>query len=77
LWIYLLKKKSDVFQIFRNFQQLVECQFDKKILVVQSDWGGEYEKLNPSLNKLALSIMCLALMHTNKMVQLNASTATL
>jgi histone deacetylase 1/2 len=45
-WIYILKKKSDVFQIFCNFQQLVERQFDKKILVVQSDWGGEYEKLN-------------------------------
>jgi histone deacetylase 1/2 len=42
-WIYLLKKKSDVFQ---NFQKLVEHQFDKKILIVQSDWGGEYEKLN-------------------------------
>jgi histone deacetylase 1/2 len=44
-WIYLLKKKSGVFQIFRNFQQLVERQFDKKFFVVQSDWGGEYEKL--------------------------------
>jgi histone deacetylase 1/2 len=40
-WIYLLKKKSDVFQIFQNFQKLVERQFDKKILVVQSDWGGD------------------------------------
>ena len=45
-WIYLLKKRSDVFQVFQNFQALVERQFDTKILVVQSDWGGEYEKLD-------------------------------
>lgn len=45
-WIYLLKKRSDVFQLFHNFQALVERKFDAKIIVVQSDWGGEYEKLN-------------------------------
>ena len=45
-WIYLLKHKSEVFQHFHKFQQLVERQFDKKILALQSDWGGEYEKLN-------------------------------
>jgi histone deacetylase 1/2 len=53
-WIYLLKKKSDVFQIFCNFQQLVEHQFDKKILVVQSDWGGEYEKLNSFFKQIGI-----------------------
>jgi histone deacetylase 1/2 len=45
-WIYLIKKKSDVFQVFHNFQALVERQFGRKILALQSDWGGEYEKLN-------------------------------
>mgnify|MGYP002509051069 CR=1 FL=1 len=45
-WIYLLKKRSEVFQVFQNFQALVERKFDRKILAVQSDWGGEYEKLN-------------------------------
>jgi histone deacetylase 1/2 len=30
VWIYLLRKKSEVFQIFRDFQSLVERQFDKK-----------------------------------------------
>jgi histone deacetylase 1/2 len=54
LWIYLLKKKSDVFQTFHNFQKLVERQFDKKILVVQSDWGGEYEKLNSFFKKIGI-----------------------
>lgn len=45
-WIYLLKKRSDVFQVFQNFQALVERKFDLKIISAQSDWGGEYEKLN-------------------------------
>jgi hypothetical protein len=39
-WIYLLKHKSEVFQKFQDFQNLVERLFDKKILVVQTDWGG-------------------------------------
>ena len=35
-WIYLLKRRSDVFQVFQNFQALVERKFDSKIIVVQS-----------------------------------------
>jgi histone deacetylase 1/2 len=38
-WIYLLRKKSDVFAVFRDFQALVERKFDKKILSMQTDWG--------------------------------------
>ena len=49
MWIYLLKKRSDVFQVFHNFQALVERKFDSKIIAVQSDWVGEYEKLNSFL----------------------------
>jgi hypothetical protein len=36
-WVYLLKNKSDVFHKFHEFQKLVERQFDKKILAIQSD----------------------------------------
>jgi histone deacetylase 1/2 len=39
------RKKSDGFQVLHNFQKLVKCQFDIKIIAIQSDWGGEYEKL--------------------------------
>jgi histone deacetylase 1/2 len=45
-WIYLLKKRSDVYQVFLNFLKYVECKFDRKIVTMQTDWGGEYEKLN-------------------------------
>jgi hypothetical protein len=30
-WIYLIKKKSDVFDVFHNFQALVERQFGRKL----------------------------------------------
>ena len=41
-WIYLLRHKSEVFQKFHDFQSMVERQFNKKILAIQMDWGGEY-----------------------------------
>jgi hypothetical protein len=41
-WIYLLKKHSDVYQVFLNFQQYIKRKFDRKIVTMQTDWGGEY-----------------------------------
>jgi histone deacetylase 1/2 len=46
IWYYPLVVKSDVFSIFQHFQLLVERQFSRKIKSVQTDWGGEYCKLN-------------------------------
>jgi len=46
IWFFPLAAKSDVFKIFLQFQALVELQFDTKIKFVQTDWGGEYRKLN-------------------------------
>jgi hypothetical protein len=54
-WVYLLKYKSEVFQKFQDFQNLVERVFDRKIIAVQTDWGGEYEKLNPFFTKIGIS----------------------
>ena len=45
-WIYLLHHKSEVFQKLHEFQAMVERQFDRKFLTMQTDWGGEYQKLN-------------------------------
>jgi hypothetical protein len=39
-WIYLIKYKSEVFQKFHEFQSLVERLFDRKIIAMQTDWGG-------------------------------------
>ena len=53
-WIYLLRFKSEVFQKFQEFQALVERQFDRKILAIQTDWGGEYRTLNSFFAKLGI-----------------------
>jgi hypothetical protein len=45
-WIYLIRHKSKVFQIFHTFQSLVERSFNNKIIAMQTNWGGEYQKLD-------------------------------
>jgi histone deacetylase 1/2 len=51
----LLKNKSDVFQKFHDFQHLVERLFDKKIVAMQTDWGGEYQKLNSFFQRIGIT----------------------
>jgi hypothetical protein len=46
VWIYFLKNKSNVESIFLQFQKHVENMLNSKIKAVQSDWGGEYQRLH-------------------------------
>src|SRR3954454_24667576 len=41
-YIYLMKHKSETFEKFKEFQNEVENQLDKKIKHLQYDRGGEY-----------------------------------
>jgi hypothetical protein len=41
-WIYFPRKKSKVFEIFKEFKYLVENQIEKKITVLGIDNGGEF-----------------------------------
>ncbi|KAG7584280.1 Reverse transcriptase RNA-dependent DNA polymerase [Arabidopsis suecica] len=41
-WLYPLKLKSDVSEVFKSFQSLVENQFNQRIKIFQSDGGGEF-----------------------------------
>jgi hypothetical protein len=41
-WIYFLRKKSEVFEKFKEFKALVENQTDKKNKVLRIDNGGEF-----------------------------------
>lgn len=45
-WVYFLKHKSDVYNTFLHFEQMVTRQFNTTIRAFHSDWGGEYQKLN-------------------------------
>jgi histone deacetylase 1/2 len=51
----LLRKKSNVVDVFHNFMNFVEHRFSRKIDSMQTDWGGEYEKLNPFFKKLGIT----------------------
>ncbi|KAL5804478.1 hypothetical protein ACOSQ3_031278 [Xanthoceras sorbifolium] len=51
-WIFLLKNKSDVCDVFQNFYHMILTQFHKKIQVLRSDNGGEY--LNHSVKTFCL-----------------------
>jgi histone deacetylase 1/2 len=55
VWIYLLRYRSQVFEKFHEFQQLIERRFNKKIVAIQTNWGGEHEKLNSFFRKVGIS----------------------
>jgi len=41
-WVYFLKEKSEVFQVFKKFKAMVEKETDMPIKSVRSDRGGEF-----------------------------------
>jgi hypothetical protein len=73
-WIYLLHYKSEVSKYFLEFQKLVEHHLDRKIIAVQSNWGGEYEKLNSFFDLLGYHIKSRVLTLINRTMLLSAST---
>ena len=42
-WMFLLRHKSDVFNVFVHFKSLVKIQFNSTIKILRSDRGGEYD----------------------------------
>lgn len=54
-WLYLLKSKADVLSVFLQFQAHVECMLSTKILTMQTDWSGEYQKLHVFFQKIGIS----------------------
>jgi hypothetical protein len=51
-WIYLVKFKSEIFAGFKEFQTMVELLFNRKVLVVQTDWEENIKSLTLSSPKL-------------------------
>ena len=43
-WVYFLKLKSEVFDMFLAYNALVKKQYGQRILKLRSDNGGEYVK---------------------------------
>ena len=48
-WLFPLKNKSDVFNIFTEFHKKAKRQFSQKLCAFQSDWGSENKSLNKCL----------------------------
>ncbi|XXG46721.1 hypothetical protein AAC387_Pa02g1495 [Persea americana] len=42
-YVYLLRSKDEALEMFKHYKNEVENQLDKKITVIRSDRGGEYE----------------------------------
>jgi histone deacetylase 1/2 len=76
-WLYLIKHKSDVFDVFLQFQAHVEGLLQHKILHVQSDWGVNITTSIRFLINLRSRTMCLVLIHISRMALLNVSTIIL
>ena len=45
-WIYLMHDRTKTLRIFLQFQAHVERLLDTKIKCVESDWGGEFQKIH-------------------------------
>ena len=41
-WLYLMKHKHEVFNIFQSFHAMVKTQYSKTLKILHSDNGGEY-----------------------------------
>ncbi|KAH9668902.1 Integrase catalytic domain-containing protein [Citrus sinensis] len=41
-WVYLIKKKSDIFSVFKEYKARVELESSKRIKCLRTDNGGEY-----------------------------------
>ncbi|CAN1817778.1 Retrovirus-related Pol polyprotein from transposon RE1, partial [Linum perenne] len=48
-WIYFVRYRSDLLQVFIQFRSLVEKYFGRPIRSFRADWGGEYQKLSAYL----------------------------
>ena len=41
-WVYFLKDKSEVFEVFKRFKAMVEKETDMRIKSVRFDQGGKF-----------------------------------
>ncbi|KAJ9567550.1 hypothetical protein OSB04_003516 [Centaurea solstitialis] len=65
MWLFPLKRKSDVFDMFKRFVSLAERQFSTKLKTVQTDWGGEFRNLSHFFSSIAI-IHRLSCPHTRE-----------
>ena len=52
-WVYLLKHKSDTFQVFTQFRAMIDTQFSLPIKILRTYCGGEF--ISTPFNQFCLS----------------------
>ena len=45
-WVYFLKRKSEVFNVFVKFYKMIQAQFNKQIHILRPNNRGEYMKID-------------------------------
>ena len=68
-WIYHLKEKFEVKATFIHFHSMAERMFNKEIVCLRRDWGGEYKSLTPFLHQHALNFDIPIFMLITKMIE--------
>lgn len=66
VWLYPMKKKSNVYTMFIQFKKLVKKRLNRKIITVFSDNGGEFQKLIPFFTSCGISHHLTTPPHTPK-----------
>ena len=64
-WLFPIKLKFDIMNVFKVFQLHVERLFDRKIKAIQTNWGGEYRSLHNYFSSLGI-LHRLSCPHTHK-----------
>ncbi|KAI3694504.1 hypothetical protein L1987_77470 [Smallanthus sonchifolius] len=65
MWLFPLKRKSAVFEVFKRFVTMDERQFTTQIKCVQTDWGGEFRNLSQFFSSIGI-IHRLSCPHTSE-----------
>jgi len=70
-WIYLLKSKSEILNVFQKFKGMTELQFNFKIKSLQTDWGGEFRPFTSFLASCGIQhrLICPHTHHQNEVVE--------
>lgn len=75
VWVYLLKRKDEVFDMFVSFYNMVLTQFNKKIKIIRSDNGTEFinNKINDFVNTMGIIHQTSVAYTLSKMVLLRGN----
>ena len=72
-WFYSPRRKSNFFECFLKFQNLVENQLERRIKIFQSDGGGEFQsiKFQNHLSKCGIlqQVSCPGTLEQNGVVE--------